>query len=133
MKIFFYIFIFISVFCNAQKIVNTSPSVMYQNGNFKITDADLHYHISGAIQTVSTSFYYWKTEKKALSTFLGISTSIFFGMIKEFAIDKQASSSDIEHDIKGSLTYGFFTFGSISDMEKRQQLDTLKFQNLNTK
>lgn len=133
MKKLFIIFIFLFSFAKAQKIVNTNPTVIYQSGNFKVTDFDLHYNISGALQTVSTSFYYWKTEKKTLSTFLGISTSILFGMIKEFAIDKQASSSDIEADIKGSITYGFFTFGSITDIERKQQIDTLKFQNLNKK
>ena len=108
------------------------------SAQIKWTDYDSHFHVSGVLTTGFSSTYYYFTQKKVLSVFFGISSSIFVSSLKEFIYDKHFnkghySNGDIDANGRGAITYGFFTFGSISDMEKQQQIDTLIYQNLNKK
>jgi hypothetical protein len=102
------------------------------SAQYKWTDYDTHVHASGMITGYATSSMYYVTKKAGLSTFIGVLTGVTFGLLKEYVYDKSMnrgtfSGVDIEADIKGSLTYGFFSFASINTAENHK-LDTLKYQ-----
>ena len=104
------------------------------SAQIKWTDYDSHFHASGMITGYATSSMYYVTKKAGLSTFIGVLTGVTVGLLKEYVYDKAMnrgtfSGIDIEADIKGSLTYGFFSFASINTAENHKlKLDTLKYQ-----
>lgn len=96
------------------------------SAQYKWTDYDTHFHVSGNISGYATSSYYYLTKKPVLSAFLGVLTGISIGMGKEYIYDKSMgrgtfSTYDIEANVKGAMTYGFFAFGTIGTIERRQQ------------
>lgn len=108
------------------------------SAQYKWTDYDTHYHVSGSIAACTGAAMYIATKKPVLSTFLGCLTAFSIGMVKEYYYDKKLgkgyfSDRDIEANLKGSLFYSMYTAISIHELEKKQLTDSLKYQNLNIK
>ena len=129
MKKLIYIFILSTLLAKAQ-----NPAPLFNVGKYTVTDYDLHYHCSGALTVFHSSVMYYTTERKWISIFTGIITSVAIGAAKEYIYDAKPSYMDLESDTKGSVYYGLITAASIDMMEKKKiKIDTLKYQNLNKK
>ena len=105
---------------------------MFNIGKVTVTDYHCHYMGSVNLAGFAASSFYYLTDRPALSVLIGSLFAFGAGYVKEKAIDKTPSMSDMDGNDKGSAFGGVITFGVLDKIHKKRiQLDTLKYQFLN--